>query len=96
MEDDITPVALYILNEKGEVSAWNTTLITLILKVKTPNTMKEFQPINLFNVLYKIVSKSIENIFRLVLDEVIGDPQSAFVLGRLITYNVLLGFDMMH
>ncbi|KAL5577240.1 hypothetical protein UlMin_018939 [Ulmus minor] len=61
-----------------------------------PKSVKEFRPISLCNVLYKIVSRSITNRFKLVLDEVISDPQSDFVLGRLIIDNVLLGFEAMH
>ena len=45
---------------------------------------------------YKIVSKTITNRLRLIPDDVIGDPHSAFVSGRLITDNVLLGFEAMH
>ena len=85
-----------MLNSTGDVSAWNKTLITLIPKVRVPKRVQEFRPISLCNVLYRIVSRSITNHFRLVLDDVIGDPQSAFVLGRLITDNVLLGFEAMH
>ncbi|KAL5571127.1 hypothetical protein UlMin_020724 [Ulmus minor] len=32
----------------------------------------------------------------MVLDDIIGDPQRAFIPGRLITDNVLLGFEVMH
>ncbi|KAL5556117.1 hypothetical protein UlMin_038353 [Ulmus minor] len=46
--------------------------------------------------MYKIVSRKITNCFILVLDVVIGDPQSSLVPGRLITNNVLLGFEAMH
>ncbi|KAL5553691.1 hypothetical protein UlMin_041092 [Ulmus minor] len=58
--------------------------------------MQECQPIRLCNVLYKIISRTITNHFRLVLDDFIGNPQSAFVPGRLIMDNVLLGFEAMH
>ncbi|KAL5564409.1 hypothetical protein UlMin_027573 [Ulmus minor] len=43
-----------------------------------------------------LVSKTITNSFSSILDEVIGDQQSAFVPGRLITDNVLLGLETMH
>ena len=55
-------------------STWNTTLITLIPKVKSPTSVKEIRPIGLCNVIYKIVSTFIKTRFRLVLDDVIGDP----------------------
>ena len=61
-----------------------------------PQSVKEYRPISLCNVLYKIVSKTITNCFRLILDDVIGDSQSAFVPNRLIIDNILLGFEAMH
>ncbi|KAL5567359.1 hypothetical protein UlMin_030523 [Ulmus minor] len=88
--------ALHILNEGGDMGSWNATLITLIPKIQHPTTVKNFRPISLCTVLYKIVSRSITNRFRLILDDVIGDPQSSFVPGRLITNNVILGFEAMH
>ncbi|KAL5557113.1 hypothetical protein UlMin_039349 [Ulmus minor] len=75
---------------------WNKTLITLIPKVKEPKNVKDFRSISLCTILYKIVSRSITNCFRLILDNVIGESQSAFIPGRLITDNVLIGFEAMH
>ena len=58
--------------------------------------MKDFRTISLYNVLYKIVSRVITNHFKLILDDIIGDLQSAFIPGMLIIDNVLLGFEDMH
>lgn len=35
----------------------NSTIITLVPKVQTPNSMKEFHPISCWNVMYKCYSK---------------------------------------
>ena len=54
--------------EGGEMSAgWNDTHVVLIPKVKKPSRIKDLRPINLCNVLYKIISKVMSNRLNLIL-----------------------------
>lgn len=76
--EEITAAALSILNDHGEVSKWNYTLIILIPKIKVPLSLKDYIPISLCSTTYKIVSRAITNRFSHVLDKVIDEFQSAF------------------
>jgi hypothetical protein len=61
-----------------------------------PEVLKDFTPISLCNVIYKIVSMCLVNRLRPVLHDMIALTQSVFVLRRMITYNVLIAFECLH
>lgn len=66
----------------------NKTLLVLIPKVKNPQTVNDFCPINVCNVVYKIASKVMANSLRRILPFLISAQQNAFVVRRLISDNI--------
>jgi hypothetical protein len=51
----------------------NETIIVLIQKINDPQTLKDYRPIALCNVIYKVVVKCIINRMRPMLDSLISD-----------------------
>ena len=90
---DVTVAVLDFLNSSTMLPKINYTHIVLIPKVNSPEKMSDFRPISLCNVIYKLISKVLANRLKQIFPQLIAPYQSAFVLGRLITDNVLVAYE---
>ncbi|KAF9620051.1 hypothetical protein IFM89_010701 [Coptis chinensis] len=72
------------------------SFITLIPKIMNPSLPEHFRPINLTNVVYKIISKIIVNRLRSIIQRIVGPFQTAFLPKRNIHDNVLLAYEFYH
>ena len=70
---DISLAVLSSLNSGSLLKSINHTFITLIPKVQNPERVIDFRPINLCDVIYKIVSKVIANRLKPFLNSIISE-----------------------
>ena len=68
----------------------NQTLIALIPKQLGPETVSQYRPISLCNIVYKIISKILVQRIRPLLLRLISPMQVAFLEGRRGAYNVII------
>ena len=74
----------------------NKTLVTLIPKVECPKNVKQFRTISLCNVSYKIISKTLVNRLKPIMNDVVAPFQNAFIKGRLISDNIILEGELIN
>ncbi|KAA3471164.1 Retrovirus-related Pol polyprotein LINE-1 [Gossypium australe] len=77
-------------------SSINKTFLVLIPKIKSPDSLFHYRPISHHNILYKIVTKVIANLFKPIFHSFIAQNQVSFVAERQITDNILIAQEIVH
>jgi hypothetical protein len=70
--------------------------VTLIPKVDNPTDMRNFRPICLLNVCYKIITKVLTNRLASCITKVISMHQYGFIKGRYIMEGVVSLNEILH
>ena len=74
----------------------SNTLISLIPKVQNPSSLRDYRPISCANVIYKCITKILARRIKMVLPDLVGREQTAFVPGRRAADSILLTHELMH
>ncbi|KAE8707155.1 hypothetical protein F3Y22_tig00110387pilonHSYRG00987 [Hibiscus syriacus] len=93
---DFVNLYLSLLNGMMDFNYVNRTIIVLIPKVSSSKLMKQFRPISLCSVIYKVVSKAIVNRLKPLMHVCVVENQCAFVPGRRIFDNFLVAHELIH
>jgi hypothetical protein len=74
----------------------NYGVITLVPKVKEANSIKQYRPICVLNVDFKIFSRLLNERITPIADNIIGPSQTAFIKGRNILEGVVVLHEVIH
>lgn len=74
----------------------NITCNVLIPKIENLESLREFRPISLYNVVYKIVTKYLATKFQCIMPSLISPNQCSFVLSRSNTDNSIMAQKITH
>jgi len=96
VQEEVCRTVLNVLHGYPMPRGLNDTFVVLIPKVPNPETVTQFRPIGLCNVIYKLITRCIVNRLKLVLPYLISPMQSSFVPGRQITDNVIIMQEILH
>ena len=93
---DIKEMLERLYNGQLELCRLNYGVIILLPKVKSANSVKQFRPICLLNVIYKIITKTLTVRLSSVVGRVVSIFQIAFIPGRNILEGVVILQEVMH
>ncbi|GKB40109.1 putative RNA-directed DNA polymerase, partial [Tanacetum coccineum] len=94
LKNDIMEFVTRFLDTKKMPMGSNSSFITLIPKVSNPIHVKDYRPISLINIHYKLIAKVLASRLAKVVDKIVSQEQSGFILGRQILDGPLMLSEM--
>lgn len=94
--EPLCKLILEIFSTPKKVSEINDTLITLVPKVEPVACVRNFRPISLCNVAYKVVTKILAQRLRPLMASLVHPCQSSFIPNRHSRDNIILAQEIFH
>lgn len=79
-----------------DIKRLNYGVVTLIPKLKEVSSIRQFRPICLLNVSFKILTKLLATRLGVIADRIVNKSQSAFIKGRNILDGVVALHEIVH
>lgn len=92
--DEVSEAILDVFRTGKLLKEINVTTLTLIPKVNCPANVTKFRPRRCYYVLYKCVTKLVNEKLNTILPDIISLSQGDFVEGRSILHNVMICQDL--
>ena len=96
IKDDLMAMFVDFYNGTLPLYSLNFGIITLLPKKDNAVQIKQYRPIYLLNVSFKIFTKVAVNRLMQVADKIIRPTQSAFMSGRYILEGVVILYETLH
>jgi hypothetical protein len=96
IKDDLVVLFHDFHSLKLDIARFNYGVITLLPKIKDANNIKQYRPICLLNVIYKIFTKALMLRLEKVMGRIINKSQSGFLKNRNIMDGIMALHEILH
>ena len=91
---DVVTAILDYFQTSRMIPAFNATSVALVPKCPNPSQIKDYRPISCCTIIYKCITRILAIRMKNLMPFLVSPSQSAFVVGRSITDNVLLAQEL--
>nr|GEW10378.1 nucleotide-binding alpha-beta plait domain-containing protein [Tanacetum cinerariifolium] len=84
IDNDVCDAVRFFFKNDNIPNGCNSSFIALIPKIPDANMVKDFRPISLVGIVYKIIAKILANRLVGVLGDIVSKVQSVFIAGKQI------------